>query len=143
MARMATRAAESPLAEDALLGALTEEEPREEVPGDAGPLIAPALHRRALTTTVPEVSCEVCERRLLRGERPQSFLAGSSARLVCELCTDRALEAGWVRASELASAPREGEVYSRRRRRRTLLERIRGGRVEEQRRSRPSTGGSA
>jgi hypothetical protein len=142
MARMATRAAESPLAEDALLGALAAEEPLAEVPGEAGPLIAPALgRRRALTTTVPEVSCEICERRLLRGERPHSFLDGSSARLVCELCQDRAREAGWVRTSELASAPRE--VYRGRRRRRTLLERIRGQRVEEERRSRPSTGGSA
>jgi len=141
MARMATRATESPLAEDALLGALAEEEQLEEVPGEAAGLIAPALRRRALTTTVPEVSCEICERRLLRGERPQSFLAGSSARLVCELCTDRAQQAGWVRANELPSAPRE--VYSRRRRRRTLLERIRGQRAEEERRRRPSTGGSA
>jgi hypothetical protein len=129
------------LAEDALLGALAEEETLTEESGEAGGLIAPAPGRRALTTTVPEVSCEVCERRLLRGERPHTFLDGSSARLVCELCQDRAREAGWARTSELASTPRE--VYSRRRRRRTLLERIRGQRVEEERRSRPSTGGSA
>jgi hypothetical protein len=139
MARMATRAEDSSeLAEDTLLGALTEEEELRAIPGEEAPLIAPAASRRALTTTVPEVSCEICERRLLRGERPQSFLAGSSARLVCELCADRAQEAGWVRASELTSAPRE--VYTRRRRRRTLLERIRGQRAEERPRTSRSTG---
>ena len=96
---------------------------------------------RALTTSHPEVACEICARRLLRGERPQSFLDGTHAHLVCELCTDRARAAGWVRASELASAPRE--VYTRQRRRRTLLERLRGLRTQERAQPERSTGGPA
>lgn len=125
---MATRPTDALLAEGALLAHQGLDEIAEP---DGEPLAAPSGRRRALTTTHPEVSCAVCERRLLRGERPQSFLAGTRTQLVCELCTDRALQTGWVRASEHASAARE--VYARHRPRRTLLDRLRGRAARDQR----------
>lgn len=42
-------------------------------------------------------SCDVCGRTLLRGERPHSFLEGTELRSVCELCTQRAAQEGWIR----------------------------------------------
>jgi hypothetical protein len=41
--------------------------------------------------------CDVCGRTLLRGERPHSFLEGTELRSVCELCTQRAAQEGWIR----------------------------------------------
>ncbi len=43
------------------------------------------------------VSCAVCGRRLLQGERPEAYLVGGSRRMVCELCTVRANHQGWIR----------------------------------------------
>jgi hypothetical protein len=103
----------------------------------ADALTVPNGRRRELVTSVPEVSCAVCERRLLRGERPESFLAGSQVQLVCELCGDRARQAGWVRASDAGPAPRE--LYTQRSRSSTLLERLRRKRAGEQRRASRST----
>jgi hypothetical protein len=43
------------------------------------------------------VSCDVCGRTLLRGERAHAYLDSGTQRSVCELCTVRANEEGWIR----------------------------------------------
>jgi hypothetical protein len=52
--------------------------------------------RHLQTSYEPEV-CEICGRSLLRGEHAAAFRDGSLLHTVCELCTDRALDEGWVR----------------------------------------------
>src|ERR1700733_10845396 len=52
---------------------------------------------RTIVTSHPDVACEVCERRLLRGEQPDIFLAAGRRRTVCELCAPRAAHEGWMR----------------------------------------------
>jgi hypothetical protein len=52
---------------------------------------------RAIVTSQPDVACDVCGRRLLRGEQPEVFLAGGERRTVCELCAPRAMNEGWLR----------------------------------------------
>jgi hypothetical protein len=56
-----------------------------------------AVTRKSITTSHTVVSCDVCGRRLLRGERAETFIAGGSRRVVCELCTARAVHEGWLR----------------------------------------------
>src|SRR5262245_59386377 len=71
-----------------------------------------------------QVSCDVCGRTLLRGEHAETYLAGGSRRQVCELCTARAINEGWVRegvALERGTRAFGGE------RRRSLLGRLRRG----------------
>jgi hypothetical protein len=62
---------------------------------------------RTIVTSQPDVSCSVCERRLLRGEQPEVFLAAGRPRTVCELCAPRAAHQGWQReaATPSLSAP--------------------------------------
>jgi len=52
--------------------------------------------RQLQTSYEPQV-CEICGRSLLRGEHAAAFRDGSLLHTVCELCTDRALDEGWVR----------------------------------------------
>jgi hypothetical protein len=52
---------------------------------------------RDIRTNQHDVSCDVCGRTLLRGERAEPFLAGGARRQVCELCTGRAHHEGWIR----------------------------------------------
>ena len=52
-----------------------------------------------IKTNQQDVSCDVCGRTLLRGERAEPFLAGGARRQVCELCTARAQHEGWIRES--------------------------------------------
>ena len=54
---------------------------------------------RDIRTNQQDVSCDVCGRTLLRGERAEPFLAGGERRQVCELCTVRAQQEGWIRES--------------------------------------------
>ncbi|MBA3407105.1 MAG: hypothetical protein H0U06_03435 [Solirubrobacterales bacterium] len=54
---------------------------------------------RDIRTNQQDISCDVCGRTLLRGERAEPFLAGGSRRQVCELCTARAQQEGWIRES--------------------------------------------
>jgi hypothetical protein len=92
---------------------------------------------RSIVTSQPDVECDVCERRLLRGEQPDVFLDAGQPRMVCELCAPRAAHQGWKRSSEeqlLASASISG------RRGRGLLGRLRQSRRAEmphQRRGEP------
>jgi hypothetical protein len=53
--------------------------------------------KKSITTSHTVVACDVCGRRLLRGERAETFIAGGSRRVVCELCTARAVHEGWLR----------------------------------------------
>jgi hypothetical protein len=55
---------------------------------------------RAIVTSPPVVACDVCGRRLLRGETPDVFLSGSQRRTVCELCVPRAAAEGWLREAD-------------------------------------------
>jgi hypothetical protein len=54
---------------------------------------------RDIRTNQQDISCDVCGRTLLRGERAEPFLAGGARRQVCELCTTRAQHEGWIRES--------------------------------------------
>jgi hypothetical protein len=72
------------------------------------------------------LSCEVCGRTILKGERTETYLApGGHRHLVCELCFVRAEHAGWIRESSAdalptrASRPQERrQLFGRLRRRR-------------------------
>lgn len=55
---------------------------------------------RAIVTSQPVVACDVCGRRLLRGENPDVFLSGGQRRTVCELCVPRASAEGWLREAD-------------------------------------------
>ena len=69
------------------------------------------------------VSCEACGRTILKGERTHSYLApGGQRYTVCELCTARAEQVGWIRESAHADLP----VTNRRAEpRRSLIGRLR------------------
>jgi hypothetical protein len=77
---------------------------------------------RLIVTSQPDVACDVCERRLLRGELPDVFLAGGQRRTVCELCAPRAAHEGWLREADRHSV---SLPPSRVRRGRNLFERLR------------------
>lgn len=95
---------------------------------------------RSIVTSHPEVACDVCGRRLLRGEQPDVFLSSGQRRMVCELCVPRAAHEGWLRESEehsLAMRPTGA------RRTRSLLGRLRQGRWPISDRSAAEQEGSA
>ncbi len=80
------------------------------------------MSTRSIVTSQPDVACDVCERRLLRGEQPDTFLAAGEPRIVCELCAPRAAHQGWKRGS---AQPQLGEAPLRNGRRRALFGRLR------------------
>jgi hypothetical protein len=80
---------------------------------------------RSIVTSQPDVECDVCERRLLRGEQPDVFLDAGQPRMVCELCAPRAAHQGWKRGSE---AQLLGSASLSSRRGRGLLGRLRQSR---------------
>jgi hypothetical protein len=74
------------------------------------------------------VSCDICGRTILKGERTEAYLApGGQRKLVCELCTARADHEGWIRESAHGdiAAPRPREQ------RRSVLARLRRERRDE------------
>jgi hypothetical protein len=81
---------------------------------------------RTIVTSQPDVACGVCERRLLRGEQPDVFIAAGRRLTVCELCAPRATHEGWMRESD--SAP-VALPPTRGRRGRSLLDRFRQART--------------
>jgi hypothetical protein len=72
---------------------------------------------RTIVTSQPDVACEVCGRRLLRGEQPDVFVVAGQRRIVCELCAPRAAHEGWLRESEAQAVtlppmrPRRGRSF--------------------------------
>ena len=66
--------------------------------------------------------CDVCGRTLLRGERAQVYLDGGDRRSVCELCTTRAVQEGWIREGTMP--PMDGRDGGSDRRR-SLMGRLR------------------
>lgn len=83
---------------------------------------------KELRTVEDDLQCEVCGRTILKGERPETYLAPGGVRhLVCELCLGRAEGAGWIRESAAGDMP----VPTRQREpRRSLLSRLRSRREE-------------
>jgi hypothetical protein len=77
---------------------------------------------RDIRPSTAYTTCEVCGRTLLRGERAQFYLDGAARRSVCELCTTRAMQEGWIREGTL---PRVEEGAGRSDRRRSLIGRLR------------------
>jgi len=52
------------------------------------------------------VACDVCGRTMLKGERPEPYLAPSRERkLVCQLCAQRAQKEGWIREAADRDVP--------------------------------------
>ncbi len=75
---------------------------------------------RTIVTSQPDVACDVCARRLLRGEQPDVFIGAGRRRIVCELCAPRAAHEGWLRETDnqsLSLAParprRGGGLFER------------------------------
>jgi hypothetical protein len=81
---------------------------------------------RTIVTSHPGVTCDLCGRRLLRGERPDVFLGGGQRYTVCELCATRATQEGWRRESEPVEPEPAGSGWRGRRpqRGRSLLGRL-------------------
>jgi hypothetical protein len=73
-------------------------------------------------TSHPDVACDVCGRRLLRGEQPERFVGSGQRRVVCELCTARAAHEGWRRETEEPAMTLRSKSS---RRGRSLLDRLR------------------
>jgi hypothetical protein len=85
------------------------------------------MNTRAISTSIAQSACDVCGRTLLRGEHAEVYLNGSTRHSVCELCTSRAVQGGWIREGTI---PDYGETTARVDRRRSLLSRLRSRREE-------------
>ena len=84
------------------------------------------MTRKAITTSHVSVTCDVCGRTLLRGEHADVFLHGGARRMVCDLCTARAANEGWIREGlDDAAVRRSGSGRPR-----SLLGRLRQRRAE-------------
>ena len=85
--------------------------------------LSSAAVKKELRPVHDALSCEVCGRTILKGERTETYLApGGRRNLVCELCSGRAEHAGWIRESAADSLPSR---FPREEQRRSLLGRLR------------------
>jgi hypothetical protein len=100
---------------------------------------------RTIVTSHPDLACDVCARRLLRGEQPDYFIADGRRRTVCELCAPRAAHEGWLRESDAAADVTLPPMRPRRGRslldRLLLLARPQGAGSASSRRRRPAPAG--
>jgi hypothetical protein len=87
-----------------------------------GRVLSTAVVTRDIRPSTAYTACDVCGRTLLRGERAQVYLDGGARRSVCELCTSRALQEGWIREG---TVPQRGDANGRSERRRSLIGRLR------------------
>ena len=88
------------------------------------------MSTRAIRTppTGADLSCDVCGRTLLRGERAHPYLERGTPRTVCELCIARAEQEGWLREG---TVPEFDDGNRHRDRRRSFLGRLRRQREPE------------
>lgn len=76
------------------------------------------------------LSCDVCTRTILKGERTRTYMApGGVTRQVCDLCFKRAEHHGWIRESAMGEQPSR---VPRPEPRRGVLGRMRRGRAPAQ-----------
>jgi hypothetical protein len=68
---------------------------------------------KAIQTSSPVVTCDVCGCTLLRGERAEVYIAGGARRSVCKLCTSQALHEGWVREGTVPALEESAAVSDR------------------------------
>jgi hypothetical protein len=84
---------------------------------------------KELRPTHEDVACDICGRTILKGERIEPYLApGGQRHVVCELCTDRAYNEGWIREAAHDEMP---ATMRRPDQRRGLLGRLRRRRDPE------------
>src|SRR5215212_11539001 len=103
--------------------------PSDPAAGIAAARVGPLAMRKELRPTHDLITCDVCERTILKGERTEAFLApGGQRKSVCELCTDRAHAEGWIRESAHGDLPAS---LHRPAPRRGLFGRFRGRRRDE------------
>src|SRR4051794_4064874 len=70
-----------------------------------------------------DISCDICGRTILKGERTEAYLApGAQRHRVCELCFERAERHGWIRETAAGELPAR---VPRPEARRPLLSRLR------------------